>query len=185
MGEHHRNSFYNISRSLFERTDDKYREYAAHKKIKNNKIIVAVDYTVRSNEERLFIYDRDAGGCIGYYHCAHGRNSSQPNNRATASYFSNKIMSKCSSIGAVATGSVYYGKYGRSLNLHGLEKGVNDNMFIRRIVLHKSKYVAASYIDRVGYPGRSWGCLAVDPQYKDKIIDLIKDGVFIYLFGSK
>lgn len=166
----------------------KFAEFKSHKKIKNYRYIIIVDYSIHSSRKRLFVYDRKVKIIIRSHHVAHGINSSAFREPGKAVKFSNKNMSKCSSIGAVATGGVYIGRFGRSVNLHGLEPGINNNMFKRRIVMHHSKYVNDDFIDRHGYIGRSWGCLAVDKAIWHKksrqggpLIDLVKNGVFCYL----
>jgi len=172
-----------LKQNILEKAKDAFAEFKSHPKVKNYRYIIIVDYTIHSRHKRLFVYDRGERKVIRSHHCAHGRGSSSPSNTGKAVNFSNTIMSKCSSIGPAVTGGVYYGKYGRSLNLHGLVPS-NDNMFIRRIVLHKSKYVTDQYIAYAGRCGQSWGCLSVDPAIKESLIDLIKNGVFIYLYGG-
>ena len=160
-----------------------YSSQVSPSRVKDKRYMVIIDYTLHSKHKRLFVYDRLKEKVIRSHHCAHGKGSSSPGNVGKAVNFSNTVMSKCSSVGPAVTGRVYYGRYGRSLNLHGLVPS-NDNMFKRRIVLHKSKYVTDAYIRYAGRCGQSWGCTAVDPAIKDSLIDLIKGGTFMYLHGG-
>jgi hypothetical protein len=82
-------------------------------------------------------------------------------------------------LGSFITKGTYYGKNGRSLNLKGLDK-TNNNAFIRRVVIHKASYVTDGYILKNGRAGNSWGCPALDPAVCQDVIDLIKNGTFIY-----
>ena len=97
-----------------------YKKHSAHHKVKRSDIIIITDYTIHSSKKRLFVYDRRSKKVIRSHHCAHGINSSDPRNPGKAIRFSNKNMSKCSNVGALVTGGTYWGKYGKSLNIHGL-----------------------------------------------------------------
>lgn len=150
-------------------------------KIPHHDVIGVVDYGAPSAVRRFGIYSLENEDWLCIHHVAHGSGSSDPSDPAYAVKFSNTINSHCSSLGAVKTGGVYYGRYGRSLRLRGLEKGINDNIFIRTIVLHGSKYVSDRHAAVYGRMGQSWGCLAMDFAVKDKVIDLLRDGRFIWL----
>lgn len=158
-----------------------YKKYESEGRIKNKKLTI-VDYTMPSTSKRMSIYDMKSGKprLLGTYLVAHGKNSGG----VIPHSFSNKIGSLQSSLGAILTLDTYIGKYGRSLKLQGLEKGVNDNMGIRAVVVHGSKYVSDAYIKENGAIGRSWGCLALDFAVKDEVIDLIKNGSLIYSIGN-
>ena len=138
-----------------------------------------VDMTQPSHKKRLALYYR--GQLVDNYHVTHGVNSSNSSDSDYANKFSNTIMSKKSSLGAMKTGSVYYGKHGRSLRLHGLEKGINDNIYTRSIVIHSARYASEDYVLQNGKCGESWGCLAVSPSDSDNLIDKLKGGSYIYV----
>ena len=167
--------------SVLEKAWEEFREWKSHDKVKRYDKFAVVDYGLHSSIKRLFILDVASRTVTSSHHMAHGSGSSDPRDPGKAITFSNRFNSHCSSLGAVSTGGVYYGKYGRSLRLHGLEKGLNDNIYMRTIVLHKSDYVTDRYIKVTGRCGQSWGCLAVDQVVKDGIIDQLKDGCFIWL----
>lgn len=150
-------------------------------KITNARYSVIVDMCQPSYRKRFIVFDHETGKVIRKHHVAHGVGSNKSsNNRVYATKFSNVIMSKKTSLGAYVTGKVYYGRYGKSLNLHGLED-TNSRAFVRRIVIHKARYVTDDYILSNGRAGNSWGCLALDPAVYNYIIDLLKGGAFVYV----
>jgi hypothetical protein len=161
-----------------------YERYKNDSRIKEHSRIIVVDYTKHSRYKRLYVVSLSSGEAYLSYRTAHGINSSDPKNPAKSISFSNKVMSKKSSIGAAVTGSAYYGKYGKSLNLHGLEK-TNSNMFVRRIVIHKSKYVTNTYLKKHGRIGRSWGCPAVTKEAMKRLLALAEKGTFVYFYGGQ
>lgn len=149
-------------------------------KVKNHDYLVVVDYRQPSYEKRFYVFSLETGDVIRKHHVAHGNKSSDPSNPAYAKYFGNDVGSRKSSLGALVTAETYYGKHGLSLKLDGLEKGFNDNIRKRYIVIHTAPYVSDSFIKQNGYAGRSDGCLALDKAVYKEVIDMIKGGTFIY-----
>lgn len=141
-------------------------------------ILTVVDYSKPSSEQRMWIFDVDKERLLLNTHVAHGKNSGG----VTPTHFSNQISSKASSIGTFVTQDTYMGSKGYSLNLKGLEKGINDNVYERRVVVHGAHYVEPGFIKSVGYAGRSWGCLAVARTLTKPIINMIKDGSVIFAY---
>ena len=109
---------------------------------------------------------------------AHGKNSGAK----FAKSFSNKFESKQSSLGLFVTGNTYQGGKGYALNLYGLEKGINDHAYKRRIVIHGADYVSENFIKKVGRLGRSWGCPSLDKKISTPLINEIKDGSFVFAY---
>lgn len=162
-----------------------YLSYSQYKdKVKNNQYMLVVDFSQPSYKKRMYLVEIDTGIVVREHHVAHGAGSSDPKNIAYAVSFSNKNNSHKSSIGALITGDVYYGKHGKSCRLIGLEPGVNDNVYRRAIVLHPSNYVTDDYILGTGRAGCSFGCLACDPKISSSLIDMVKSGTFVYCFGG-
>jgi len=153
--------------------------YEKFKSQVNKDYMVYIDYSLPSYKKRLFVYDLNKKEVIREHHVAHGTKSTG-SSPEISNRFSNLLGSRQSSLGAMRTGKVYYGKYGKSLRLHGLEKGINNLVYLRSIVVHPSNYVTDEYIQAHGYAGRSWGCLAVDPSISSSLIDLIKEGTLVY-----
>jgi hypothetical protein len=109
---------------------------------------------------------------------AHGERSGD--NLAVA--FSNEIGSHQSSLGLFRTDEVYFGRFGYSLRLSGLEPGVNDNARERAIVVHGLADVSKAAATRWGTIGRSWGCPALPVEASAKIIDTIAGGSAIFAY---
>jgi hypothetical protein len=149
-------------------------EYA----INRPEVITIIDFSLPSNQERLWVLDLVEAKVL--YHClvSHGRNSGE----IMAEKFSNKPGSYASSPGFYTTGETYFGKHGLSLKLNGIENGINDNALDRAIVIHGADYVSAEFIEKNGRLGRSLGCPAVPVELSKEIIETIKDGTCLFVY---
>ncbi len=157
--------------------------YSTHKDAAKNKDkIVVVNMEEPSYRKRLYVWDLNKQEFTRNHHVSHGTNSANPTDKAYAIHFSNVINSHESSKGAMVTKGTYTGKHGRSLKLGGLEKGINDNVENRSIVIHAADYVTDGYILSAGRVGCSYGCPAVDPAIAQDLIDDIKNGTFFYVY---
>ena len=143
----------------------------------NNNLLVMVDYTKPSTEERLFIIDLRKKQLLISSLVTHGRGTGD----LYATKFSNKNNSYSTSSGFYLTGNIYNGKHGESLELYGLEKGKNDNAKKRTIVMHSAYYANKAFAEKYGRLGRSKGCLALPTDLNAKIINLISGGVVLYV----
>ena len=143
----------------------------------NDNLLVMVDYTKPSTEERLFIVDLKKKQLLVSSLVTHGRGTGG----LYATNFSNKNNSYSTSSGFYLTGNIYNGKHGESLVLYGLEKDKNDNAQKRTIVMHQAYYANKSFAKKYGRLGRSKGCLALPTDLNSKIINLISDGVVLYV----
>ena len=149
-------------------------------KLTNDGILSIVDFSKPSSAKRLFIIDLKKGKVVFNTYVAHGVNSG----KEFAKDFSNVAESNKSSLGFYTTATTYSGKHGYSLHLQGEEKGINDNAFNRDIVVHAADYVNEGMIKSKGYIGRSWGCPAIPPRLHIPIIDKIKNGTCLFIFGE-
>lgn len=70
------------------------------------------------------------------------------------------------------------------MHLVGLERGINDNAYNRDIVMHGAGYVSENLIHAQGFLGRSQGCPAVPEKQHKQIIDKIKNGTCLFIFGE-
>lgn len=61
---------------------------------------------------------------------------------------------------------------------------MNDNARDRAIVIHGAPYVSTDFIKEHGRLGRSWGCPALAPEVTREIIDLIKNGTCLFIYGN-
>jgi hypothetical protein len=143
-------------------------------------VITIIDFSLPSNQERLWVLDLVEAKVL--YHClvSHGRNSGE----VMAKNFSNKPGSYSSSPGFYTTGETYIGKHGISLRLDGIESGINDKARERAIVIHGADYVSPDFIKKNGRLGRSLGCPAVPEELSKEIIETIKDGTCLFVYAS-
>ena len=146
----------------------------------NKNLLSIIDYSKPSNEKRFFIIDVENRKLLYNTLVAHGQKSGYVN----ATKFSNKYGSHKSSLGFFRTGNSYYGKRGYSLQLDGLEKGINDNARQRGIVIHGANYVSENIANGNGVIGRSWGCPAVSKKLSKEIINLLKGGTLLYIYAD-
>lgn len=78
----------------------------------------------------------------------------------------------------------YNGAYGYSLRLKGLEENINANAEDRAIVIHGGNIVEDDYIKRYGFAGRSLGCPVLPYSLAREIIDFIKHGRVLFIYGN-
>lgn len=160
----------------------------------SKRVVAIIDYTAPSNEQRMFLLDRKTGG-ISHMAVAHGRYeagfinqrlSHNKNSVKHARYFSNEKGSNAPSSGFFIADREYEGKFGRSLVLHGLEHGINDNACERAVVIHKHKLMTKNkaYV-------LSSGCPMVAPSYIDHVIEILKGnnngqyGSLVFIHGNR
>ena len=146
----------------------------------NTKLLSIIDYSKPSSEERFFIIDIENHKLLYKTLVAHGKKSGYVN----ATKFSNKIGSYKSSLGFFRTGNSYFGIRGYSLQLEGLEKGINDNARLRGIIIHGANYVNEKLINGNNVIGRSWGCPAVSKKLSKEIINLLKGGSLLFIYAD-
>jgi hypothetical protein len=143
-------------------------------------ILTVIDFSLPSTEKRLWVIDPAKGLILHHSVVAHGRNSGE----LLAKTFSNQPESFQSSLGFYKTAETYQGKHGYSLRLDGLEKGFNDQARNRAIVIHGADYAKEEFAKSTGRLGRSLGCPALPPELSAKVIDLIKDGSLLFIYGK-
>ena len=136
-----------------------------------------VDFSKPSREPRFFLVDVPSG-VVTDYQVAHGRGS-DPGHSGWLEYFSNVPGSEASSAGAYLTSNVYYGKYGRSLRLEGLDH-TNSNALARAIVVHSAWYAEPEVAETRGKLGRSEGCFALSSLSLQYVLFRLGPGRMIY-----
>lgn len=151
---------------------------ASQYNVDRNNILTIIDYSLPSNEKRLWVFDLQQKKLLFYTYVSHGIKSGA----LVTNYFSNKYDSKASSIGVYRTQKAYYGREGLSLRLDGLDANFNDNASNRSVVMHGGWYVDEHFIKRYGRPGRSWGCPALPLTLYQPIINTIKDNSFLVAY---
>ncbi|WP_338876412.1 murein L,D-transpeptidase catalytic domain family protein [Spirosoma sp. SC4-14] len=157
-------------------------EYALRgwQKIDTTKSILSiVDLSQPSNKKRLYVVDLANRKLLFNTYVAHGRNSGD----LIPDRFSNINSSFQTSLGFYQTLNTYMGKHGLSLQLKGLEKGFNDNVYNRNIVLHGADYACEDFIRKTGRLGRSQGCPAVPYADSKSIIQVVKGGTCLFVYA--
>lgn len=147
-------------------------------KFPNQTHITIVDFKKKSKESRFFLINLETGA-VEKYHTTHGVGSDK-NDDGLAESFGNVENSGKSSLGFVRTAEVYTGKYKRSVRLDGLSK-TNSNIRKRAVVFHGWDNVHEANVKQ----GLSWGCITLDWDVKDAVLDKIKEGSLMYVGVSK
>lgn len=147
--------------------------------LSNARYLTIANFSQPSNEERLYIIDMEQQDLVIQTLVAHGKNSGT----LFAKKFSNKNESNQSSLGFYITGDIYRGKHGNSLQLIGIEPGINDKAKQRAIVLHGADYVSNNAIEQMGYLGRSQGCPAVPNSQVAEIIETIQGESCFFIYA--
>lgn len=140
--------------------------------------LAVIDFSLPSSKQRLWIFDLDRRRLLVEDHVAHGRGSGDE----FATHFSNEFGSRKSSLGLFRTAETYYGNFGRSLRMDGLEPGINDLARKRKIVIHSAEYVDPIWIHLKGGIGRSHGCPAVRPNIVNRVIESMQGGQFLFSY---
>ncbi|HWH23189.1 MAG TPA: murein L,D-transpeptidase catalytic domain family protein [Allosphingosinicella sp.] len=155
------------------------RQAMAHQRglLRDTEVIGIADFSQASGEERFFLL-HTASGQVTSFHVSHGRGS-DPYNSGFVHQFSDEPGSKASSSGAYVTGDFYYGKYGRSMKLRGLEP-TNMNAEARSIVIHSAPYAEPEVVDRFGKLGRSEGCFAFSQASHREVMERLGPGRLLY-----
>lgn len=172
-------SKFNINSNAVEMALRGYEKLKQLGKLTNQRYLSIADFSKPSNEERLFIIDMQMMELVLKTWVAHGRNSGTK----FADKFSNTISSYQSSLGFYVTGNPYKGKHGNSLELNGVEQGINDKARQRAIVIHGANYVSPDFIKQQGYIGRSQGCPAVPNNKVATIIKAIQGASCLFVYA--
>jgi hypothetical protein len=137
--------------------------------VKNSKYMVLIDYSKSILSDRLFVVDIKNKKIILTSVVSHAKNSGL----LYATKFSNSEGTLMSCLGAFETKSTYYGQFGYSLIVKGLDKGINSNAEPRKIIFHSAKKMKTKW---------SWGCFATPEETNNNLINLIKNGCLVYVY---
>jgi len=140
--------------------------------------LAVIDYSVSSLKPRLWVFDLASDRLLYEDVVAHGQGSGGD----VPNHFSNDDGSHASSLGLFVTRDTYIGHNGYSLRMDGLEHGINDAAMSRAIVMHGAAYVNPDAGKQMGRLGRSWGCPALRAAVAKPIIDVLKDGQFVFSY---
>lgn len=147
---------------------------------KKDDLIAIIDFALPSTDQRFYVIDLKNKNLLHYTYTSHGVNTGED----MALNFSNIENSRQSSLGFFKTAETYEGKHGVSLRLDGLERRFNNQARKRYIVIHSADYVTEEFIKENGRLGRSWGCPALPPHLAQDIIELIKEGTVLFIYGN-
>ena len=155
------------------------KEYVLHNGY-NPKIAFFINFKIQSGKKRFFIYDFEQNSIIEKGLVSHGSGSVIPNSDSLI--FSNIEDSHQSSLGKYKIGNSYFGRYGKSYKLFGLDS-TNNNAFDRVIVLHKFECIPEEESeDKICL---SLGCPAFSPSFfsvLENYIDSSPRPILLYAF---
>ena len=134
----------------------------------NKKYVVIIDYSKSIDVERLYIVDMEKSEVVLKSKVSHAGRSGA----IVPTDFSNELNTKKSSLGTYVTKETYYGGFGYSLRLSGLDN-TNSNAQKRAIIFHSNKRMKSKW---------SWGCFATDEITNRKIINMIKGGCLVHVY---
>lgn len=140
-------------------------------------VIGIADFSKASRDPRFYLVDV-ASGSTTSYQVAHGIGS-DPDHSGWLELFSNAVGSEATSSGAYLTQDIYYGKYGRSLRLRGLDP-TNSNAEERAIVVHSAWYAEPEVAEQYGKLGRSEGCFALSQLSLQYVLQQLGPGRLLY-----
>lgn len=142
-----------------------------------------IDFSLHSIHPRLWTIDLAEGELLFAQRVSHGEGSADAGDTGWAVAFSNVEGSHKSSLGLMRTGARYMSSSnGLSLRLNGLERGLNDQVYARAIVIHSDSYAADSYAERNGRMGLSWGCQVIDPARISDFVDTVEGGSLVWSY---
>jgi len=169
---------YDLSYEVFKYGMIGYYSLRQQGKLSNKELLSIIDFTKASTQKRFYTIDLDKKQVKYYTYVSHGKNTGED----IAKSFSNTVHSNQSSLGFYVTGETYIGSKGYSLKLDGIEKGINDKLRERAVVMHSAEYVSEYWIKKYGRLGRSQGCPALPTTIAKEVIDTIKDHTTIFAY---
>ena len=140
------------------------------RKVLRKDFVIMVDYSKPVSSERLFLVDVKNEKIILSSRVSHALNSGW----IYPSKFSNTVGSEKSSIGCYVTKGEKWGRFGYSMVVDGLEKGMNDNAKKRAIIFHSTKW---------GFTPWSKGCFVTSKTVNASIIRMTKNGCLVVVLG--
>ncbi len=130
-----------------------------------------IDMSIPSGKNRFFVYNIKKGSVELSSLVSHGAGSYKKGCNDVLT-FSNVPESRATSLGKYKIGNSYWGTYGLSYKLFGLDS-TNCNAYERAIVLHSDSYVPEKEI--YPYPlYQSSGCPIVSPSFLSTLGKYIK-----------
>lgn len=157
----------------------------------DTRYLILVDYSIPSNDYRLFIWDTEQDKIIEKFWCAHGFGGGSTPERPV---FSNTLGSNCSSLGwfLIERGIGVSSHWGYQYHaVDGLEAS-NSNARRRQILIHPWGNVTRDYEAKISQPmnldGRCAGCFTTtDEGFKtiDKYIKSRQKRMLLFAFDGQ
>lgn len=139
---------------------------------------ILVDMSKPSWENRFFVVDLQNDSVVIEGLCAHGGGKTYNGENVV---FSNEVGSLCSSEGRYKIGAKYYGNFGMSYRLHGLD-ATNNKALERAVVFHSMSCIP----DQEGEPiCMSNGCPMVSPAILKQtaaLIDKTQEPLLMWIY---
>lgn len=132
---------------------------------KKKDYVIIIDFTKNLLADRLYLLDMKNRKVVLNCRVTHAYESGY----LYAKNFSNEPGTEKSCYGAFVTEYSRPGKYGYSMEISGLEKGINDKVRGRHIIFHPTTVLWSK------------GCFATSKENNKKIIDLTKNGSLVYV----
>lgn len=169
---------YDLSYEVFKYGMTGYFTLKLEGKLNDKDLLTIIDFSKPSTSKRFFTIDLKHRLVKFHTYVSHGKNTGEN----LAKSFSNTVHSNQSSLGFYVTGETYVGSKGYSLKLDGMEKGYNDKVRERAVVIHNAEYVSEAWIKKYGRLGRSQGCPALPVELGKNVINAIKNRTAIFAY---
>lgn len=158
-----------------------YNDVAKH----GEDVSIVVKFGESSSNARFIVYDNHSREVIGFSKCAHGSGGGSTVNHPV---FSNKIGSKCSSLGEykLRCRSKMHNFEKDCIRIDGLSS-TNSNAACRGITIHTTP-LHADFIS-TGFPipvspNISQGCFGISIKTFNQLCELLREGKTIYLYAD-
>lgn len=169
---------YDLSYEVFKYGMTGYFTLKLQGRLNDKDLLTIIDFSKPSTSKRFFTIDLKQQLVKYHTYVSHGKNTGEN----LAKSFSNTVHSNQSSLGFYVTGETYVGSKGYSLRLDGMEKGYNDKVRERAVVIHNAEYVSEAWIRKYGRLGRSQGCPALPVELGKNVINAIKNRTAIFAY---
>jgi hypothetical protein len=178
-------------------------------KIRNKNFIAITDLNKSSSTARLFVLNLKTSEVRAYF-IAHGVGTPGgkvelfPIHRLTdeqiqrllfPTKLSNEPGSNATPHGVFILGDTYFGSFGYSLKIHGLQAKINDNTFSRHVVMHGFKGMNSTVISssnpaperslsETGNLALSQGCSMMESNRAKEVINDLKGNSLYYVYSA-
>ena len=152
--------------------------YGAH--IRKKQYVIYIDFEKPLFQKRIYVIDTKTDEIVIKDYVTHAWNSGV----LFAGDFSNKPETNKSCKGAFVTQGTHRGKFGLSMRVKGLQKGVNHNAGRRAIIFHPYSFKKEIMSGKlpVSFPW-SLGCFATNRETNKKLIELTRNGTLVFVEG--